>query len=165
MRRILAALAVLTIVPSCSVADPDLPIAPHLDHDEGVMMQAELFGRLAVRHTCLVVLSLTPDEERPTVAFTPIWNHDAEVGRDTRGIYVRSRSSGAIIRPGDRVSGGGGFIASDPPYPNDRDMDPNPEVRDRAWVNRRVTPDLPPACGGDYATFHSFEVLGPRDPQ
>ncbi|KQN93443.1 hypothetical protein ASE95_00305 [Sphingomonas sp. Leaf231] len=72
MRRTSAALAALTLGSSRSAVDPDLPIAAHLDHDDGVMMQAGLFGRLAIRNNCLVLLSLTPERGRPALAFTPI---------------------------------------------------------------------------------------------
>jgi hypothetical protein len=162
MRRgIVLLLAATASVPGCAGAARDgLPIAPHLDHDSGVKMQAALFGRLAIRNACLVVLA--PDR-RDRVAFTPVWDEGAEVGRDGRGIFVRDRASGAIIRPGDRVTGGGGVIANDPPPSNGRSLDRAAEVHDRAWLNRRVTPDLPPACGGVYATFHSFRVMDPGE--
>lgn len=154
-------MAALLIASSCTRDDPTLPIAPHLDHDDGVMMQAGLHGRLAIRHNCLVVLQ--PDNGK--TAFTPIWNDAADIGRDERGIYVRDRASGAVIRPGDRVAGGGGFIASDPPQATSNTFDPPAEIRDRAWVNRDVSPDLPPACDGAYATFHSFRVMAPGEAQ
>jgi hypothetical protein len=163
MRRgLLWPLAAAAMVGGCTRVDQNLPIAPHLDHEDGVRTQAALFGRLAIRNKCLVLLAL---DGRGEVAFTPIWHEEAEVGRDGRGIVVRDRSSGAVIRPGDRVIGGGGFIASDPAPSNERSFDDHAEVRDHAWLNRRVSPDLPPACGGHYATFYSFRVMDPRAPR
>jgi hypothetical protein len=128
-------------------------------------MTAQLFGKLAVRHNCLaldVLRRQAGDDDTPTFL---VWQPEAHIGRDARGIYVRDDMTGAVIRPGDRVVGGGGGIGSDMPsarggqdFAADK---PGNVPRDRAWVNAQVTPDLPPACRGHYVAFHSFRVMPP----
>ena len=162
---VLLALAVAACTASPETSRQDLPVFPRYDRDSGIRMTAMLFGRLVVRHTCLALDVLRPqdgDDDTPTYL---VWQPEARIGRDARGIYVRDDSTGAVIRPGERVIGGCGGIASDmPPAGNGRDFEADPPgyvPRDRKWVNTQVTPDLPPACRGNYVAFHGFRVLPP----
>ena len=167
MRPVALALLLILSMSACSSspkpARSDLPVFPRYDRDSGIRMTAQLFGRLVVRHGCLALDVLRrqgADDDVPTFL---IWQPEAHIGRDSRGIYVRDDRTGSVIRPGDRVIGGGGGIGSDvPPSGGGQDFNAakaDPVRRDRTWINKQVTPDLPPACSGNYVAFHGFRVM------
>lgn len=166
MRPITIAMLALPIA-ACSgtseTARRDLPVFPRYDNDSGIRMTALLFGKLVVRHGCLALDILRPQGHDNDVPTFLIWQREAGISRDARGIYVHDDETGAMIRPGDRVIGGGGGIGSDmPPAGDGYDFGagkPGCVSRNRTWVNTQVTPDLPPACSGNYVAFHGFHVM------
>lgn len=169
------ALALLTLPLACSepaiVPQDGVPLLPQFDVESDIRMTGLLFGRLAVRSGCLMILPPKRQNDAGAAGVIPIWPKEASVGRDAQGVYVRDDISGIVIRPGDRISGGGGFIASSTPPPKDgglgRTASPaagDEVVRDRAWLNRQITPNLPASCAGDYATFYDFRLTPKGDP-
>lgn len=103
---------------------------------------ARLGGTIGIYATCIVLIE---DDGHRSV---PIWTAAARLERDGEGWLIRDLTSGEVLRPGDRVVGGGGVLIG-------RDG----SGWSRSQVNAVVDPDIPENCGGGVVSFHSFHSL------
>jgi len=118
-------------------------------------MAAGLFGRLVLVNGCLALVPPDGVDARPPTYL--IFHQDAVIDRDAHGLYLREEGSGSAIRVGEPVSGGGGFLSP----ALEASAGPERDAQ-RAWLNARVTPNLPSRCRGPYASFHSFRAWDGR---
>lgn len=68
------------------------------------MLTAIVGGTLRIEHGCVLLESARGDRS------LPVFHHGAEIGRDRRGVFVRDRTQGWLLRDGDRFVGGGGQL-------------------------------------------------------